>query len=143
MTFIYKKQLFFFTILLAITLGSAEVISADAAIEGYDPVAYFTKQKAVKGTDKFSHQWNGDTWYFSSSEHRKLFVKNPEKYAPQFNGFCANGLSDGHVVEGDPENWRIIEGKLYLFFSTYGRNQWSGEVRSLIQSAKETLGEHP
>ena len=143
MIFVFRKQLFFFAILLATNPGaSVEAKSANVAIDGYDPVAYFTQQKATKGIDKFTYQWNGDTWYFSSSDHRKLFAENPEKYTPQFNGLCANGLSDGHAVEANPENWRIIDGKLYLFFSTYGRNQWSGEVKSLIQSAKETLGEH-
>lgn len=116
--------------------------ASNIAIEGYDPVAYFTLNKAVRGSNKISHTWKGDTWHFVSEQHRDQFTANPEKYAPQFNGFCANGLSDGHVIEADPENWRIIEGKLYLFFSEYGRDQWSGEVKSLIQNARETLNEH-
>lgn len=134
-----SRHLIILILLLTVKTASA---AENPAIEGYDPVAYFTLKKAVKGKPEFKHHWNGDTWYFYSKDHRKLFIAAPEKYAPQFNGFCANGLSDGHAIEANPENWRIIEGKLYLFFSEYGRNQWSGNVKSLIQSAKETLNKH-
>lgn len=123
------------------TLSSAHA-AKNIAISGYDAVAYFTLQKATPGKDSISYSWKGEMWHFVSAQHRELFMKNPEKYAPQFNGFCANGLSDGHIIEADPENWRIIEGKLYLFFSEYGRKQWSGNVKSLIQNARETLNEH-
>ena len=120
------------------------IVSAadNIAINGYDTVAYFTLKKATKGNDQFTHQWNGRTWHFSSLTHKELFSANPEKYAPQFNGFCANGLSDGHAVEASPRNWRIIDGKLYLFFSEYGRDQWSGNVKSLLQDANETFKNH-
>ena len=114
----------------------------DLAIDGYDPVAYFTLSKAVEGNKQYSYKWDGDTWLFISEKHRDMFISNPVKYAPQFNGFCANGLSDGHVIDADPTNWRIIDGKLYLFFSDYGRDQWEGDVKFLIQRARETLNEH-
>jgi len=120
-------------------LPSTGVVSAsDIAIEGYDTVAYFTLQKATPGDKNFNHIWNGRTWYFSNAEHRNMFIENPQKYAPQFNGFCANGLSDGHAVEASPKNWRIIDNKLYLFFSERGRNKWEGNVKPLIDRATET-----
>jgi len=109
------------------------------AIDGYDSVAYFTLNKATKGNEQFTYQWNDKTWRFSSAENRNLFAASPEKFAPQFNGFCANGLSDGHAVAANPENWRIIDGKLYLFFSDYGREQWKGNVKPLIEKARQTL----
>jgi len=116
--------------------------ASDIAIEGYDTVAYFTLQKATKGSESFTHSWNGKTWYFSTAEHRDLFIENPEKYAPQFNGFCANGLSDGHAVEANPKNWRVIDNKLYLFFSERGRNKWGENVKPLIDRATETYSNH-
>lgn len=134
---------FLLTILFLEFTPSLIVYAADnIAIDGYDTVAYFTLNKATKGNDQFAHQWNGRTWHFSSLAHKELFSANPEKYAPQFNGFCANGLSDGHAVAASPRNWRIIDGKLYLFFSEYGRDQWSGNVKSLLQDANETFKDH-
>jgi hypothetical protein len=70
------------------------------------------------------------------------FRSDPEKYLPQFNGLCANGLSDGHAIDANPKNWRIIDDKLYLYFSQYGRDQWSGDVKGLIESANETFQQH-
>ena len=137
---------FLTTFAVILTLGLLilkPVFAADNfAIEGYDPVAYFTLSKAVEGKKQYSYKWDGETWLFISEKHRKMFVSNPGSYAPQFNGFCANGLSDGHAIGADPRNWRIIDGKLYLFFSEYGRDQWEGDVKFLIQRARETLNEH-
>ena len=111
------------------------------AIEGYDPTAYFTENRPVKGSAEFSFKWAGATWYFANEQGRQLFAKNPEKYAPQFGGYCSNGLSDDHKIGADPRNWRIIDGKLYLYFSDYGREQWSGNVKSLIEAADDTWQE--
>ena len=108
------------------------------AIEGYDVTAYFTEHKPVKGISQFNFEWGGAIWHFASANGLSLFRENPQKYAPQYGGYCSNGLSDGHKVGADPRNWRIIDGKLYLFFSQYGRDQWSGKVKSLMQSAEET-----
>jgi YHS domain-containing protein len=87
----------------------------NVAIKGYDPVAYFTQERAVKGSDEVSHEWLGAEWHFSSDEHRKLFAQDPVKYAPQYGGYCADGIAYGDTTTNiDPEAWRIIEGKLYL-----------------------------
>jgi len=134
----------FLIVLLLITLGFTliptdnEQIPSDAAISGYDPVAYFTYRRATIGLNRYHYVWDNKTWLFSSARHRDLFAANPEQYAPQFDGFCANGLSDGHVIEADPENWRVIEGKLYLYFSNHGREQWSGKAKPLIENATST-----
>ena len=130
--------------ILAFEFNPSQIVYAadNIAIDGYDTVAYFTLQKATKGNDRFTYQWNGRTWHFTSLKHQELFSAEPAKYAPQFNGFCANGLSDGHAVNANPRNWRIIDGKLYLFFSEYGRDQWSGDVKSLLQNANDTFKEH-
>ncbi len=85
------------------------------AIRGYDPVAYFTLQRAVKGSDEFSVEWLGATWNFSSGEHQEMFKSSPIKYAPQYGGYCADGIAYGDTTTNiDPEAWRIIDGKLYL-----------------------------
>lgn len=87
----------------------------NVAIKGYDPVAYFTERKAVKGSPEFSHEWLGATWLFSRSEHRDSFATNPVSYVPQYGGYCADGLAYGDKTANiDPEAWRIIDGKLFL-----------------------------
>jgi YHS domain-containing protein len=87
----------------------------NVAIKGYDPVAYFTEQQAVKGNDDISHDWLGAQWIFSSEKHKALFSQNPVKYAPQYGGHCADGVAYGVVSTYiDPQAWRIIEGKFYL-----------------------------
>jgi YHS domain-containing protein len=139
-----RKLYYFLFSVLSLLLSTSQIaLAADSiAIDGYDAVAYFTSQKATRGTQELTYQWNGKTWQFSSLKHKELFAANPDKYAPQFNGFCANGLSDGHAIEGNPENWRVIDGKLYLYFSDYGRDQWSGNVKSLLQDAEKTFKTH-
>jgi hypothetical protein len=87
------------------------------AIKGYDPVAYFIKGRAMKGSKEFAHQWLGATWHFTSAKHRDLFIADPVKYAPQFGGYCSLGVAYGqNTANIDPEAWRIIEGKLYLTY---------------------------
>ncbi len=87
----------------------------NVAIEGYDPVAYFKMNKAVKGSDKFTHQWLGAVWQFSNPEHRDLFANAPISYAPQYGGYCADGMAYGTTTANlNPEAFRIINGKLYL-----------------------------
>ena len=96
----------------------------NVAIVGYDPVAYFTDGKAVQGSPEISQSWLGATWYFASVEHREAFVAEPISYAPQYGGFCAGSMSIGLVTDNiDPESFRIIDGKLYLFGGTGGMEQ--------------------
>lgn len=108
------------------------------AMFGYDPVAYFVEQQALRGRREYALQWDGVSWWFSSRVNRQRFQANPHKYAPQYGAHCANGLSDGHVVDANPENWRIIDGKLYLFYSAWGRAQWAFGVERQISQANQT-----
>jgi hypothetical protein len=85
------------------------------AIKGYDPVAYFTVGKPTRGSAEFEYEWDERRYRFSRAEHRQLFEAQPARYLPQFADFCAMALSLGEVVEADPENWLITDGKLYLF----------------------------
>ena len=101
--------------------------SAGIAIKGYDPVAYFTEGKAVRGSDTFSYQWLGATWHFASAEHRDLFTADPAKYAPQYGGYCTSGIVSGNIHSADPKVWRIVDGKLYLNGSQYALKTLSPE----------------
>ena len=105
------------------TLATASWSSAadiPLAIRGYDPVAYFTDGKPKRGLPGFEYEWDEYRYRFASAEHRELFKADPLRYAPQFSNFCAMSLAQGEIVEADPENWLISEGKLYLFGKSIG-----------------------
>lgn len=87
------------------------------AIRGHDTVAYFSLEpgdKAVKGKAEFNHFWRGVTWYFANAENRKKFIVNPERYAPQYGGYCAFAVGKNFTTSIRPNSWAIIDGKLYL-----------------------------
>ncbi|HEY3849475.1 MAG TPA: YHS domain-containing (seleno)protein [Steroidobacteraceae bacterium] len=97
--------------------GSTSPVNVDAqglALRGYDPVAYFEGGKPTRGTEKLSASYGGARYLFASESHRKLFLANPNKYIPQYGGFCAVGTSYGEKVDIDPETGKIVNGKLYL-----------------------------
>ncbi len=107
----------------------------DVAIKGYDPVAYFTEGRAVKGSKKFSYEWLGATWHFASAKHRELFVADPSKYAPQYGGYCSRATYAGRVSSADPEVWRIVDGKLYLFYVEDTLAKWERDIPGQIADA--------
>lgn len=93
-------------------------------IEGYDPVAYFTMGKAVPGLEVHCYGWLGAEWHFANSEHRKLFLANPGKYIPQYGGYSSvSSLFGGHH-SADPKSWKIVDGKLYLFYKKQNSHSW-------------------
>jgi hypothetical protein len=96
----------------------------NGAIKGYDPVAYFTIGKPQKGLDSISFQWKDAVWHFSSVEHRDSFALVPEKYAPQYGGYCAYGWAQGYAVKIEPEAWSIVDGKLYLNYDLSIKQKW-------------------
>jgi hypothetical protein len=134
-----------FVVLIAISVlpivagGSADAVNKDGkvAIKGYDPVAYFSQGAALKGSPNLAHEWMGAIWQFSSAGNRDLFVKNPEVYAPQYGGYCAYGVSQGHTVSVDPEAWKIVDGKLYLNYSKSVQKTWSGNIPGYIDQANK------
>jgi len=85
------------------------------AIGGYDPVAYFTDGRPVKGSSSFVFPFDEADYFFASADHQKMFAADPDRYAPQFAGYCAVGVSMGHKAEVNPEAWTISDGRLYLF----------------------------
>lgn len=96
------------------------------AIDGYDPVAYFTEKRPVQGKPTISHDWDERRYLFSSAKHRELFAANPDRYEPQFGGLCAAGVSAGKKNKADPTVWRIIDGKLYVFSKDQGTEEAFG-----------------
>jgi YHS domain-containing protein len=105
------------------------------AIKGYDTVAYFTAGKALKGSASFTFRWHDMTWYFMTKENRDLFAANPEKYAPQYDGYCAWAMSEGRKAQTDPEEWKIVDGKLYLNCSESAYEKWSKDIPGNIKKA--------
>ena len=105
------------------------------AIEGYDPVAYFEEGKPVEGDSDYAHEWMGATWYFASAENRDLFAADPEKYAPQYGGYCAWAVSQGYTAKIDPEAWTVVDDKLYLNYSLDVQKQWQQDVPGNITKA--------
>lgn len=117
-------------------LAADEVFVTDAgAIRGYDPVAYFTAGGPVQGDPQLRHEWNGVTWHFSNRENLEAFKADPVRYAPQFGGFCAFGMSRGYKVGTDPEAFTIHEGKLYLNYSLAVRATWLKDTAVYVDRA--------
>jgi hypothetical protein len=106
-----------FVLLGAVPTASWSVAAEDVplAIKGYDPVSYFSDGKPVRGLSSFEYVWDEHRYLFSSAEHRELFKADPVRYAPQFGNFCAMALAKGEIVVANPENWLIIDGRLYVF----------------------------
>lgn len=93
------------------------------AIQGYDPVAYFKQGKAVKGRKELASSYQGVTYYFANETDKAAFAKNPAGYEPQYGGWCAFAMGDhGEKVEIDPETFKIVDGKLYLFYNKFLNN---------------------
>lgn len=129
--------------LLVATLLATSLVAAPVntnwrglAIKGFDPVAYFTDSKPVEGSAGFTFEWEGAKWRFASAEHRDTFAKDPEKYAPQFGGYCAWAVSQGYTADIDPEAWKIVGAKLYLNYSPKVQEKWAEDVPGNIAKAE-------
>jgi hypothetical protein len=105
------------------------------AIGGYDPVAYFTEHKPVKGLPEFQSVHRGSTFQFVSAAHRELFAAEPDTYAPRYGGYCAYGTAKGYKAKIDPEAFSVIHGTLYLNYSDAVRTRWLSDVPGYIQQA--------
>ncbi len=115
--------------------GMTVFTAGGAAIEGYDPVAYFKDGKAVAGQDAYTHKWMDVTWKFASAEHRDAFAASPEKFAPQYGGFCAWAVSQGYTAKIDPAAWHIENGKLYLNYNKSVQSRWAKDIPGNVAKA--------
>ncbi|MEM7357764.1 MAG: YHS domain-containing (seleno)protein [Pseudomonadota bacterium] len=107
------------------------------AIKGYDTVAYFTEGKPVKGDEEFSTEYNEATWLFSSQENLDLFKADPEKYAPQYGGYCAYAVSQNTTASIKPELFTIVDGKLYLNYNESINDKWRANKAEFIADADQ------
>ncbi len=107
------------------------------ALKGYDPISYFTDGKPEKGSSEFTFAFDDTTYWFKNAERRDKFAADPERYAPQFDGFCALQLSRGLKVEADPEAWTITNGKLYVFSGKGGVPKFQEQPVAIAEKAGE------
>ena len=104
-------------------------------INGYDPVAYFTEGKPVKGNGYHVTEHEGVTYMFANKKNRKMFEADPEMYLPEYGGYCAYGVAVGKKFEIDPEIWKIENGKLYLNLDEGIQKKWNKDIPGYIQKA--------
>jgi YHS domain-containing protein len=110
--------------------------SNDLAIKGYDTVSYFTKGAPTKGSDKFTAAYNGAIYQFSTADNRDLFKSEPSKYAPQYGGFCAFGVTMNKKFDTDPTAWHIRGDKLYLNLNKDVQKKWVTDIPGYIETAQ-------
>lgn len=120
----------------AILAQQSEIFTVNGkAIRGYDVVAFFVASTPVRGEEQFSFVWQDATWLFSSMENKELFKNNPEKYAPQYGGYCAFGMSGGYKAPTVIETWKIVDQKLYFNYSLKVQEMWSKDIPGHILKA--------
>jgi YHS domain-containing protein len=105
------------------------------AIRGYDPIAYFSDMKPVKGSAEFRAEYQGSVFYFSTAANRDTFAANPDKFAPQYGGYCAFGTAKGYKAAIDPDAFTVVERRLYLNYSEAVRSKWKSNIPGYIRTA--------
>ncbi|WP_375207615.1 YHS domain-containing (seleno)protein [Hyphococcus sp.] len=110
---------------------------SNLAVDGYDAVAYFTESAPVKGDKAFTTDYNGAEWRFSSADNLAAFKADPEKYAPQYGGYCAWAVSQNYTARGNPENFTVVDGKLYLNYNDEIQKRWEEDIPGFVAKADE------
>jgi YHS domain-containing protein len=113
--------------------AQTNVDSSGLALKGYDPVAYFTENRPLAGKTEFTAQHEGATYRFASAANRDAFAAAPQKYAPQYGGYCAFGVAGGYKAPIEPEAWTVVDGKLYLNYNRSVRSKWSSDIPGFIR----------
>ncbi|MEP6810498.1 MAG: YHS domain-containing (seleno)protein [Chthoniobacterales bacterium] len=111
--------------------------ASNAAVNGFDPVAFFTDSKPVNGSPFITAEHQGATYYFATEEHKKLFAAAPEKYAPQFGGFCAYGVALGKLFPVDISTWQVRDGRLYLNLNPDILKTFNSDVAGNVSKASQ------
>jgi hypothetical protein len=142
-----RLSLLFALVLAAIGMPVASAHAKDApvytgtfsnlAVGGYDAVAYFTEGKPVKGDRKFTLNHAGAEWHFASAANRDRFAASPDRYAPQYGGYCAWAVSQGYTASGDPQQWKIVDDKLYLNYDAEVQKKWLKDIPGFIAKANQ------
>ncbi|GLU52580.1 YHS domain-containing (seleno)protein [Dyadobacter frigoris] len=122
---------------LTITFAQkSEIFEKDGiAIKGYDVVAFHTDAKATKGIENFTYRWKDTNWLFENQANLDLFKKDPEKYAPQYGGYCAYGTADGHKAPTETDTWTVKENKLYFNYNKKVQTAWNKDQMGYIEKA--------
>lgn len=110
-------------------------VFSNTALQGHDPVAYFTEGKPVKGDEAFTTEYMGAEFRFASAANRDAFLADPHAYAPQYGGYCAWAMADGKHAKGDARHWRIVDGKLYLNYNKSIQKKWDADIPGFIERA--------
>jgi YHS domain-containing protein len=136
------KKLFVILVLLvgggvAWSQKSPVFVTDNGAIHGYDPVAFFKEHRPVLGSKNISSEWNGASWYFVNEENKTAFINDPEKYAPQYGGYCAFGTAEGHKAPTVVETWSIVNDKLYFNYNKQVQKEWTKNRSEFIRKADE------
>jgi hypothetical protein len=127
---------FAITLLSACSLNGKQVYQTNnIALQGFDPVAYFTQKKAVQGSSLYTYSNGQLVWHFTNEEHRQLFISNPVKYTPQYGGYCSYAMYYGLIVSSDPHAFTLLNDKLYLNYSLDVREKWLESTDKYIEQA--------
>ncbi len=138
MKLLKSSLLILFILLPGQVLAKDEIFTGfwdNLAVSGYDPVAYFTESKPVEGKSKYSYEYKGAEWRFSSQEDLDKFVANPEKNAPQYGGYCAWAVAHNTTAKTDPTQWTIVDDKLYLNYDADIQSRWVKDKPKYIKQA--------
>jgi YHS domain-containing protein len=121
--------------LLLLLLSLAVSVVHAAGLDGRDPISYFTSGQPTKGSEGITADYRGETYRFSSTENRAVFVADPEKYLPQYGGYCAYAVAKGQLAPGDPAVFKVVDGKLYLNVNRSIAERWQQDIPGFIRSA--------
>lgn len=126
-------------IAVVVLISVTQFVSAktEPAFSGYDLVSYFENDRAEQGDANYSYAYKNKIYQFASDKHLALFKLNPEHYLPQYDGYCAYGMTFGKKFEGDPEAWMIVDGKLYFNLDKSFMKKWSEDVDASILTADD------
>lgn len=114
----------------------SEIFEKDGtAIRGYDVVGFHTDARATKGSEKFIYRWKDTNWLFANQENLDMFKKEPEKYAPQYGGYCAYGTADGHKAPTETDTWTVKDNKLYFNYNKKVQQIWNKDQVGYIEKA--------
>lgn len=120
----------------AMTKPTINVSRGQLALRGYDAVAYWDDGRSIRGDAAFEYRWNDAVSRFATAEHRERFAKEPERFAPQFGGYCAYAVSRGYTADGDPNVWRIVDRRVYLNYSKHAQELWEEDVPGNIAKGR-------
>lgn len=120
---------------IAVAGSAVHLDSRGYALAGHDPVAYFTDQKPVKGNDNISESFQGAKYAFASEKNRDAFKADPAKYVPQYGGYCAYAAALGKKADGDPTQWAVVDGKLYINYNAGVQQRWQANQAEFIKQA--------